>query len=95
MWMKMAEWIRSGGALPQVDGLVQELTAPTYGFKAGKWLLEDKDSIKERLGYSPDLADALALTFATPDQPNGVIQKRLASLHAESEQYHPHARFKR
>ena len=41
------------------------------------------------------LSTLLALTFATPDQPNGVIQKRLASLHAESEQYHPHARFRR
>jgi phage terminase large subunit len=95
MWMSMAEWIRKGGALPNVPELVQELTAPTYGFKGGKWILEDKDSIKDRLGYSPDLADALALTFATPDQPNGVIQARLAGLHQETEQYHPHARFKR
>jgi hypothetical protein len=31
--------------------------------------MEDKDSVKERLQRSPDLADALALTFAIPDQP--------------------------
>jgi hypothetical protein len=31
--------------------------------------MEDKDSVKERLQRSPDLADALALTFAIADQP--------------------------
>ena len=29
-------------------------------------LLEPKDQIKSRLGYSPDDADAFALTFAQP-----------------------------
>ena len=29
-------------------------------------VLESKEKIKERLGRSPDLADALALTFAAP-----------------------------
>ena len=69
MWMEMAEWIKRGGALPNMPDLVGELTAPTYTFLQGKIQLEDKDMIKKRLGRSPDLADALALTFALPDQP--------------------------
>ena len=69
MWMEMADWIRRGGALPRLPELVKELTAPTYTFVNGKIQLEDKDQIKKRLGYSPDLADALALTFAQKDQP--------------------------
>jgi phage terminase large subunit len=69
MWLRMAEWIRRGGAIPRIPELVGELTTPTYTFVNGKFLLEDKDQIKERLGRSPDLADALALTFALPDDP--------------------------
>ena len=68
-WMRMADWIKAGGSLPNEPGLVQELTAPTYFFSQGKFQLEPKDAIKKRLGKSPDLADALALTFALPDMP--------------------------
>ena len=70
MWMKMAEWIRRGGALPQIPELVRELTAPTYTYVGGQFLLEPKDQIKKRIGVSPDIADALALTFAMPDMPS-------------------------
>lgn len=70
MWLEMAEWIKRGGALPNLPELVPELTTPTYGFREGKMLLEEKDSIKIKIGRSPDLADALALTFALPDMPN-------------------------
>jgi len=70
MWFAMANWVKTGGALPPVPELVAELSTPTYTFqKNGKFLLEDKDHIKERLGRSPDLADALALTFGMPEQP--------------------------
>lgn len=68
MWLNMAKWIRRGGSLPNIPDLVAELTTPTYTFVNGTFILEDKDQIKERLGRSPDLADALALTFATPDE---------------------------
>jgi hypothetical protein len=76
MWMLMADWVKRGGSLPNLPELVGELTAPTYTFLQGKIQLEDKDMIKKRLGRSPDLADALALTFALPDQPGS-----LAYLH--------------
>ena len=70
MYMQMAEAIKHGGlALPNIPELVGELTAPTYTFHKGAFLIEEKDQIKKKLGRSPDIADALALTFAMPDQP--------------------------
>lgn len=67
MWFGMAEWVKAGGWLPNVPELVAELTAPTYMFLNGKMQLEPKEQVKERIGRSPDLADALALTFAVPE----------------------------
>lgn len=72
MWMSMAEWVKGGGALPHIPELIQELSAPTYTLHQGKFLLEAKDQIKKRLGKSPDLGDALALTFAYVDEPAGI-----------------------
>ncbi len=72
MHFRLAEWIKRGGALPNIPELVRELTAPTYYFQNGKFQLEPKDQIKARLGFSPDLADALALTFALPEMPRSI-----------------------
>ena len=69
MWFLMAEWVKRGGALPKDPSLLKELTAPTYTFHNGKLRLEEKGQIKIRLGFSPDKADALALTFAVHDLP--------------------------
>lgn len=67
MWFQMAEWVKAGGWLPNVPELVAELTTPTYTYVGGKFQMEPKDQVKERLGRSPDLADALALTFGVPE----------------------------
>jgi len=69
MWFELANWVKRGGALPNIPELARELTAPTYTFQNGKFRIEEKDQIKERLGFSPDMADALCLTFAHPDMP--------------------------
>lgn len=69
MWLKMAEWVKGGGALPRCNDLKKELTSVLYFIKNGKLALEEKDQIKKRLGFSPDKADALALTFAMDDMP--------------------------
>lgn len=68
MWFKMAAWLKSGGALAcgaHMTQLQAELCAPTYSNDnaAGRLQLESKDDIRERLGRSPDMADALAMTF--------------------------------
>jgi hypothetical protein len=71
MYFEAIEWIKAGGALPPIDvpgvpELVAALSQTTYGFRGDRLLLEPKDQIKARLGYSPDDADAFALTFAQP-----------------------------
>ena len=67
MWDEARLWLLSGGCLPANARLKSDLSTPTYGFDAsGRMVLESKDKMKERLGRSPDLADALALTFALP-----------------------------
>lgn len=76
VWFAMAEWIKRGGALPNVPELAAELTAPTYSFKDGKLLLQSKDQIKEDLGRSPDFADALSMTFSMPEMPAGMRRAR-------------------
>lgn len=67
LWGEMAQWLDAGGALPALPALKADLCAPQYDFDpAGKMRLEAKEKIKERCGRSPDLGDALALTFAFP-----------------------------
>ncbi len=67
MWGDMAEWIKTSGALPDVAELKADLCQTTYDYDAaGKLRLEPKEKLKARTGKSPDLADALALTFAAP-----------------------------
>lgn len=80
MWFEMCEWVKRGGALPNVPELVAELTIPTYWYERGMQRLEEKDQIKIRLKRSPNYADALANTFAYPDMPTnhaipGMIQQ--------------------
>ena len=70
MWCAMADWLRLGGAIPDDVSLKQDLAAPTYSFNAaGRRVLESKDELKARGMPSPDLGDALALTFASPVAP--------------------------
>lgn len=65
MWANMVTWIRQGGCLPPDDVLVSEIAMPTYDFnEKGVMTLETKKQLRDRLGRSPDKADALALTFA-------------------------------
>ena len=66
MYFELVQWIKNGGALPDVPELVAALSQTTYSFRGDRLLLEPKEQVKARLGYSPDDADALALTFAQP-----------------------------
>lgn len=65
-----AECIKNGGALPFSPELQREATATTYWFRNGKFELEEKEQVSEKLGgESPDLWDAYVLTFAQPVAP--------------------------
>jgi hypothetical protein len=66
MYFEFVEWIKRGGALPDCPELSAALTQTTYTFKGDRLILEPKDDIKAKLGYSPDEADAAALCFAHP-----------------------------
>jgi hypothetical protein len=70
MWFEMRDWVTSGGVIPNDMGLKQDLATPTYKFTSAQdvYSLESKDEIKKRIGRSPDVGDALALTFAFPVQ---------------------------
>lgn len=91
MWFRMAEWVKRGGCLPDIPELVRELTAPTYYFQNGRFQIEPKDQIKERLGASPDIADALALTFALPDLASGTTVIPGVSQNRHKFEYDPFA----
>lgn len=67
MWVKMRDWVRSGGALPKCPMLKEELLVPKLKTKGTQFILESKEDIKKRLKRSPDRADALAQTFMEPD----------------------------
>jgi phage terminase large subunit len=84
MWLKGADAIKGGAALPPIPEMVPELTEPTYTFVNGVFLLEEKDQIKARLGRSPDLADAYMTSYALEDMPGEVMQKLLGASHART-----------
>jgi hypothetical protein len=64
MWGAMREWIK-GGAIPDDRDLSAQLVGPLYAFNnRNEILLEAKEDMMKRGLDSPDLADALALTFA-------------------------------
>lgn len=69
MWWGMAAWIKQGGCLPRVPEIVAELTQTTYAFRGDRILIEPKEQLKAKIGRSPDMADALACTFAFPLPP--------------------------
>lgn len=62
---KIKEWIKTGQLLKDDD--FYELTNIKYRFNSkGQMLIESKEDMKKRGLSSPDVADALALTFALP-----------------------------
>lgn len=67
MWDAMAKWFAAGGGIPNIPDLKTDLCVPTYRYDStNRFALESKDAIKARGMRSPDLGDALSLTFAMP-----------------------------
>ena len=69
LWYRCRDWLlKRDCKLPKDDSLIGELTAVRYRIPdtgRGKVFVEGKDEMKKRGLKSPDLADALMLTFAT------------------------------
>jgi len=92
VWFEMANWVKRGGALPNLPELQAELTAPTYTFdNKGKFVIEPKEQIKERLGFSPDLADSLSLTFFLPEMASSTAEVGLTKQHKIQSEYNPYS----
>lgn len=93
MWWHMAQWIKQGGAIPPDPVLQGDLGAPTYGYTPkGPKILEAKDKLKERIGRSPDLADALALTFVAPVAPK-LSRSMERAIYGVNDSYDPQEAF--
>jgi len=76
MWGNMREWLQRG-SIPRDQELIDDLIGVEYGFTpTNKIQLEKKEDMKKRGLASPDLADALALTFAYPVAPKGMAAHR-------------------
>lgn len=77
MWDLLRDWFNdpAGVKIRDDDVLQADLVAAVWGSGATRYrsnnelVLEEKDHIRERLGFSPDLGDAAALTFAVPIAP--------------------------
>ncbi len=76
MYWRLAAHVKTTLALPEDPQLLKELVAARYSFQDGKIILEDKEHIKARLGFSPDRADALANTYALPDMPSRMFRTK-------------------
>jgi hypothetical protein len=69
MWMRMRDWLADeGGAdIPDDDSLHADMVAPGFRYDMRQYLLlESKEEIRKRGLRSPDGADAVALTMASP-----------------------------
>ena len=71
MWYNLREALKDGIRLPDNDDLISDLTGLEYGYTLRNDIkLESKDDALKRGISSPDLADALALTYALPVYPS-------------------------
>jgi hypothetical protein len=97
MWDEMRQWLEDGGAIPDMSELKSDITVPEYSFDAkGRLKLQSKEEIKEKLGKSTDLGDALALTFAMPVIPKAnQIRPDANGTYTYNSKYNPLSRFGR
>jgi phage terminase large subunit len=80
MYWQMREDLRLGNIiLPRDEGLIADLTAPTFAIKNGKIVVESKDEIKKRLGRSPNRGDS-AIYWNWVRKGNRTKSKLTASL---------------
>jgi hypothetical protein len=63
-WSLMRDWLKAGAEIPDDGELEVDLCSPEYGFSNKNQVqLERKEDMKSRGLASPDLGDALAVTF--------------------------------
>lgn len=66
LWFKARDWFATGNvSIPNNPTLISELCLPAYEFVGAKYKVQSKKDIRKQGRKSPDLADALCLTFAS------------------------------
>jgi hypothetical protein len=69
LWWKCREWFaKENPCIPKDKDLINQLTDIKYTDESGKIKIEPKSMMKKRVGGSPDIADALNLTFFYDDR---------------------------
>ena len=86
LWLLAATWLRDEDpifAAPDrqaCEDLAGELSSVAYSLHSdGSLVVEDKDGMRRRLGHSPDLADALTVSFG-PAVSQPVLEVRMIPL---------------
>lgn len=75
MWINLRDALERGLSIPQDELLNMELTAPLYDYDTNNAVrLESKKAMKKRKVPSPDVADALALTYAYATKARAIRQ---------------------
>ena len=69
MYFDLVDGIKNGLQLPPCPELMTALTQTLYTFKGDRMLLEPKEIVAKKIGYSPDHGDSAALTYAEPVSP--------------------------
>lgn len=95
MYFEMAEWVKAGGQLPDDSELKEELCATTFVYQGDKFRIVEKELIKDKIGRSPDKADALALTFAFPVSSTSKLDKVRRQFEGDGGDYDPYAKIDR
>lgn len=91
MWWTMREWFEQDVGLADHADIKDDLTGPEYCINpAGKIQLESKDSMRERGLASPDIGDALALTFAAKPGSGSSL-----TMNTLTQTYNPYAMLQR
>lgn len=77
MWSNANDWLKDENLVQLVkdDELLDDLCSVNKSYDSkGRLQLEPKEKVKERIGRSPDKADAFVLTFAEPVYDNGQVR---------------------
>ncbi len=81
LWGKMRDWLIHHGQIPKDNDFISQLSSLEYGLnKKLQIILQSKEDIRKQGRRSPDLADALAYTFAYDEMQEMSIVTRARSI---------------
>jgi len=80
-WCAIRDWLTLMVSLPDSDLIQGDLCAPMYTYDSTyRLLLERKEKMRDRGIPSPDIGDAISLTFAAPVAPGHLRNKHRTSV---------------